>query len=75
MTSWKDKQQSVWDLFRSQIDHKSILNIASVMSINHKDTIDMDNGNKWINKKNLDFINTLKTKVVKDPTTSLFLYL
>lgn len=36
----------------------------------------MDNGSKWINKKkNLDFINTLKSKDVKDPTTSLFLYL
>ncbi len=81
MTSQKDKWQRVSDLFHAQIDPKNIPNIVQVSLCtvyNVKKTIDMCNGiqlnpgSGGVNKKwNRDFIDSLKTKIAKDPTTSI----
>ncbi len=81
MASQKDKRQRVSDLLWVQIDPKSIPNLVGVSLrtvYNVKKPIDMDNGihmklgNRGVNKKlNRDFIDALKTKIAKDPTTSI----
>ncbi len=68
-------------MLRAQIDPKSIPNIVGVSLrtvYNVKTTLDMGNGiqrkpgSGGVNKKwNRDFIDVLKTKIAKDPTTSI----
>ncbi len=76
MATQKVKRQRLSDLLHAQIDSKLTQSLRTVYNINK--TIDMGNGiqrkpsSVGVNKKwNRDFIDALKTKIAKDPTTSI----